>query len=381
MRTAALLGTLFTAPAFAQATLVVDSLGGPGVFTTLQAAVQAASPGDLVLVVPTGDYDFALTVDKGLAIVGSGPGPTVFHGTLHVFGLPANQRCVLRRLSANALLFAQPGTVWIDQCAGDVVLDDVVLGSPTTISAWSPAFAINDSNRVSMHASTCLGNPAAAMSSSRFAASETAFLGTAGSALAAPGPGLNAYGSEVRLSNCSLVGGSASFGLVAGNGLNLGVAFGVSSSAHVSGGSLVGGASPGGQMSAAVLWSGSLLEIDSAVAVGGPIVGPFAVQERGRASLALAPIGQAGSAGFDGPAAAFGVLAASLPAPPVATGFGELWLDPQNLVVLAFGSVPLQVPVTMPSGAATFADVLAVQGLLFHQGNVVLSNPIRSAVR
>ncbi|MEW6747973.1 MAG: hypothetical protein AB1486_35095, partial [Planctomycetota bacterium] len=62
-------------PSSAQAATWVVANDGSGDFTELQAAVDAASPGDLILV-KDGTYAGAL-IQKALSIVGSGPDRTV----------------------------------------------------------------------------------------------------------------------------------------------------------------------------------------------------------------------------------------------------------------------------------------------------------------
>ena len=57
------------------ATLVVNPAGGPGVFTTIQAAVNAANPagGDTIQIHPA-TYTEQVTIDKSLTMMGTGPG-------------------------------------------------------------------------------------------------------------------------------------------------------------------------------------------------------------------------------------------------------------------------------------------------------------------
>ena len=57
------------------ATLVVNPAGGPGVFTTIQAAVNAANPagGDTIQINP-GTYTEQVTIDKSLTMMGTAPG-------------------------------------------------------------------------------------------------------------------------------------------------------------------------------------------------------------------------------------------------------------------------------------------------------------------
>ena len=57
------------------ATLVVNPAGGPGVFTTIQAAVNAAAPagGDTIQIAPA-TYTEQVTIDKSLTMMGAAPG-------------------------------------------------------------------------------------------------------------------------------------------------------------------------------------------------------------------------------------------------------------------------------------------------------------------
>src|SRR5271157_4547847 len=60
------------------ATLVVDPAGGPGIFTTIQAAVTAANPagGDTIQIHPA-TYTEQVTINKSLTMLGTGPGTII----------------------------------------------------------------------------------------------------------------------------------------------------------------------------------------------------------------------------------------------------------------------------------------------------------------
>src|SRR5688572_33112181 len=77
----AVLGT----PALA-ATIIVDDNSGPGVdFTTISAAITAAQPGDLILVLD-GSYS-GFTLSKGLTVKGSGV--VTVQGSVEIANVPA----------------------------------------------------------------------------------------------------------------------------------------------------------------------------------------------------------------------------------------------------------------------------------------------------
>jgi len=123
--------------------LVVDAAGGPGTdFTGLQAAIDAATSGD-VLLVRSGTYD-GITIDgKGLVIVADtgatvDVGPDLFSNSV-VKNLPAGQTVALRGLSFDSFWPIAGGdllvgfTLHLHDCAGAVWVEDctVVSGQPS----------------------------------------------------------------------------------------------------------------------------------------------------------------------------------------------------------------------------------------------------------
>ncbi len=109
---------LFTAPLFAQTTWVVDDGGGAGVdFTTLTAAVAAASDGDRIQL-HSGIYSGDVLITKGLTIthVGAGSDPRIL-GSVSVHGLPPAQEVRLSGLRVRGLE--------LTSCRGAVILSEV----------------------------------------------------------------------------------------------------------------------------------------------------------------------------------------------------------------------------------------------------------------
>lgn len=105
----------------AQSILVVDSNLGPGSqFTEIQEAVDAAQPGDRILV-RTGSYS-AFSVDKPLAIIGEGtPWISAYpQVAIAISGIPAGSDLVVRNV-----LMRDIGGITVRNCAGRVLLDRV----------------------------------------------------------------------------------------------------------------------------------------------------------------------------------------------------------------------------------------------------------------
>ena len=113
---------LLLAPAAGATTWVVDAAGG-GNFTSIQAAIDAASPGDVLLVKP-GFYT-AFTLGKDLSILGTatGPAPTVIGQSL----------LLMENAEIAGLRF---GTLELLGASGVVLLDEIeVTGSGVGLAA------------------------------------------------------------------------------------------------------------------------------------------------------------------------------------------------------------------------------------------------------
>lgn len=109
---------LFASNAHGQQTWVVDALGGPGSdFTTLGAAILAASDGD-TLYVRDGTYAEAVVLDKGLRIHGD-----FYVQSLAVQGLASGQDATVAGLKllqdGDAELADNLGRVWLQNLSGD----------------------------------------------------------------------------------------------------------------------------------------------------------------------------------------------------------------------------------------------------------------------
>ena len=111
---------LLCGPLAAQATLTVDASGSAGAFTTVQAAITAASPGDRILVVGLGPYP-SFVLDRGVDVQGAGgtrvPG-------IEVTAVPAGQTA---RVAGFALDQASNGSIFVHHCPGSVLLQNLTI--------------------------------------------------------------------------------------------------------------------------------------------------------------------------------------------------------------------------------------------------------------
>lgn len=159
---AALLLPVFFAPTLlAQATLIVNAGGGPGVFVTVQDAVNAAADGDTIIVQEWfGSGADGFTTNKGLTILGE-TGYTAL-------GTRANDRIEVSGLPAGSVFrmagFSRPSNgeihIELNNCAGSVHLERMVAREfgfffPTTASV-----TIDNCASVTMREFVNFGSPA-----------------------------------------------------------------------------------------------------------------------------------------------------------------------------------------------------------------------------
>lgn len=119
IRTLALASALAAAPLAAQSIVTVDDDPGAD-HATIQAAIDAASPLDLILVAP-GDYDgFAVTAARTIVALDD---DVAVSGTVRVFDLGSPERVVIRgvrQVSADGdsagLVRSGNGTLWVEDC-------------------------------------------------------------------------------------------------------------------------------------------------------------------------------------------------------------------------------------------------------------------------
>jgi hypothetical protein len=351
-----------------QQTLVVDPAGGGGAFTTVQAALAAAAPGD-TLFVRGGTYPGAHVVPGPLQIVGDPTLPRPFLSSVQI--LPGSGGGV-------SLVYLRAGAATVQ---GGAALDGVSVGdflvqAGSVVMSRCDNFALNSrvtGGDVVFHDCTLLGYPAT-------------YQQTLGTCTPFPAkPALTVTGGTVAFANCTVTGGWGGT-----------VCFffpmpGVPSTALVVNGGQVratrsqfvgGGRSSGGSPStpAVTVASGAFAYDASTTFVGvgttpGAVI--FLPATDGQSALGGGTI----TATLQTVPGLAALLAASLGrGTSLPTFAGDVWFDPANHVVLAFGvtdpSGRLGASVPVPLAVQRGTAVTAQGGAIAPAGVAVAATPV-----
>jgi len=190
----------------------VDDTGCPSVdFSTIQPAIDAAAPGDVILVRPriSGASYPPFDVDgKSLSLVGDGRGKVYVQGTSSIRNLGATQSVLVQGFAGieSLRLQANAGPVWIEDCflSPRYPTPDSV----TVIDCTSVLFV-----RCWIYGAS--GGSAMVVERSRSQLYDTNVVGGTGNTLAGPGgPGIEVLSGTVALSGCSVTGGWGASGSV-----------------------------------------------------------------------------------------------------------------------------------------------------------------------
>ena len=339
---------------------IVDVANGAGTnFTNLPPAEAAAAPGD-VLLVRAGRYS-PFTTSKGIAVLGV-PGQTIvtasFLGELAVNGLPAGQTFVAHGLSIAAAFSGSYARFDLVACAGSVHLHRID-GLASVGGSWGLVVRAIGCAYVSLLECGLVGGPLASAFSVIADASDVSIVSSrliGGNALYDP-RGLSWPANDalelVRGSRVFVVGTT----LRGGAGLSTNVGFYSSApAAMLNFGELVvadaeqpnntiaaGSGATVTQPVSAIIGNGTL-RLDPSIVVssfaGAPPIAPGVV-------TTIAPIAGLRATGEtlggtlaitlrSTPADPY-LIAAGLPAPPLALPFGPLFLLPTPLIYLALG--------------------------------------------
>lgn len=218
-----LLFAALAAPAGAQSLIVVDAALGPGAdHATINAAVQAASDGDTLLVRP-GAYNEAFTLDGlALTIIADGPAGSVIVLNANVRNLAANEQVTLRGLTAAPFFFSLLPASSIKNCDGAIHIEDCTFLSAPTNPLGN--VLIDDARAVTMSRCTIVpgfGTTASeaglVVLESNLALFDSTVTGTDGTqSVVGPTVGnaaIRAVGSRISVSGSTLTGGDGGDGL------------------------------------------------------------------------------------------------------------------------------------------------------------------------
>lgn len=183
---------LLAAPAAAGQVLVVDDDGGPGVdHTDLQAAIDAAASGDVILV-KDGLYGAITVAGKGVTVVAEADAVARVDGPWTVLNLPAGELTVLRGLST-----ATPGGhgATVRNCAGAVWLEDCTIVAAHGSGILPTGHGVEIETAANVVVARCT-----------VTAGNGANLGLFGEP-SGGGHGVSSIGSQVAVLDCDLTGG------------------------------------------------------------------------------------------------------------------------------------------------------------------------------
>ena len=217
------LWTVLSSPAAADLTVGPPDSGAD--FSDLQAAIDAAVPGETLFVFP-GQYRGGLLIDKSIDIIGAGPGATQLESVsseplFEVRGLAALDSVVLAGLGVLNGFESDALGMEVRNCQGPVTLADVAWAAPAQLVGLERLLWIEDCSRVIID--RCVfdaGSLRPIAGATRIAGLEasgsslyvnnTVLMGGIGIEVEA-GPGLRGFDVDVDLGSSQVTGGLGAF--------------------------------------------------------------------------------------------------------------------------------------------------------------------------
>ena len=378
--------------------LVVDDVPGPGVgFTSLQAAVDAAAPGDTVLV-REGHYISTVIDGKGVVLTAELGATVRLNGRLVVRNVPAGAEVLVRGVAVAPAGFVSG--LFVEDCDGSVWLERVSVDDAYLPAVTFPALEVRDSSDVTLVRSSFLGNrsfgetihggPGGSFQGSNVHVYDTVLRGGDGSAsvsgVGLAGPGVQIGSGRLYASGATLRGGDGGFTIFCtpvgdgGAGIELG---GGSPLVRYLGAGPEGGA--GGMSSTAGCTTVGSVGPDSVIATGELCADAYAPRSvrldgplRSGAPLTVRVTGEPGD-----------VVLLSVAAPLASIYFGRkgrrlvggVWLpDPTADRVVALGTIDVSGTLQRTFPAPPVVPALTVHAQAIHFaatsfGEVVFSSP------
>ena len=350
--------------AAAQRTWIVDQFG-TGDFLDVPPAVAAAAPGDSILVRGVGPYDFSVTIDKALALMGQVHGRFA-RGTLVIRGLPAGHTVTVKNFGhfdGDALRCE------VRDCAGHVVLRRVTLDGRDGTGSRA-GLSVVGSRAVAVDDVFVQGNPAGLVRASNLVGQGTFTAHAATLAGGAPLHGLDIEASSVALT-ASCRGGDGSMSQPrGGDGLRA-----IGSRLRLTGCAATAGQSHTGPAAYALFVGAGDVELNADPALTNHFAGLVETSTSTVHHRAFPIVGTGGWTQFNPlvvatqglPGSLVGVFA-GIPTAPFAIPEGDLWLLPAPLVVVHVGAIPtggllrltLPLPTNLPWGLTFGLQAAAV---------------------
>lgn len=387
----------------AQQTWIVDAQSRPGTqFTDLPPAVDAARAGDILLV-RDGSYTH-VTITKGLQIHGQ-PGAIVDTATTFfaaapvvIRDIPTTEIAVIHGLMFGSTSFGFPVYVEIEDCAGQVHLEDLTFsvgGSGFTFAGVS----IARSSRVSLARCDIVGRSGLLVDQSSVFAHDCQLRGLDEIAgvhgLNFPAwPGVSVVGGTVELSRCTVAGGNGAGFWSTGGSPGLSMTNGQVTVTGILGTTITAGL-PGtgfGPPGVEAIAGTGTVTLDPIVQLrpsgtGSAVGSGVQVDTAEIPSLTVSGAVRAAPLTGDlqtGPSQAFAILV-GVPASALTTPFGSAWLDLTNVIVPFAGvtsptgnfSWQIRIPGSLPY----LGIVTTWQGVALTGGGIRLSNAGEYVVR
>ncbi|MBK8980235.1 MAG: hypothetical protein IPM29_30405 [Planctomycetes bacterium] len=381
LRTIALMCAL-AAPSAASRTLIVDAAsdGEPGRYATIDAALEDAIAGDVVLV-SAGTYATPREATRGVALIGcEGAVLDPIARFFRIHDLPPGERFTMAGFRIREGFDLR---IWMHSNKGAVHLADLRVQGAVPARVRNVSLWVRDCAVVTLERLSTYGAPALDVMRSTVVAIECDLQGTSWFQGSVRGPGIRAEASHVAIVHGRVQGADSTIGLTA-PGI-------VATGAHITltGDLVVRGGATGTTVVEPPLCTDmrSVVRLDPAVRLDtGTSPVPVIVGVDPIRPWSIPALRSQGLRG-DGvlhvelfaSQSVHGIAFVSLPAMPVPTATGDLiWLDPATTVVLGGlatdatrrGRLEFTLPPTVQPGAA-----LSIQALVVAPAGLQLSLP------
>jgi hypothetical protein len=366
-----------------QKTLVVDPTGA-GDYTCIQPAIDAASPGDTVLVVNTcSGFGEDVVIDKGIRVLSAGS--QIALASLAIHSIPAGQAATIRGFS----LYFDYG-LGITGSVGAVTCEDLTIRAGPNAQSLNTAVAVRDCSLVTFKDCLLIGDTAAYLSNSTVVFAGCDLRGQSAHCFGSGGfwgssPGIFAIDSKILVSNSQLRGGRGDYPLFPNCSPSPAIQL-TRGSLQVCGGELVHGAGSSVTPTPAPIEGTGLVTYEQGLHQCADIPNMLCEEVLLPCVLSSPAIrGSSLTVELVAPEGSFTCLLVGRPVLPVPTPFGDLWFGLSWTRPIYAGQIPVggllsanidPVPPGLPLGAEFVLQAGVVDGQ-----EVGLSPPVPIVVR